>query len=400
MIGNRIEIEDPFVLAVAKPVLQTVQLAFHKAIAHTADPRAFPIPGAPDSLERIILGYVKKRSPEKRRIAVDKTLRVISASPSEREEMFGELARVDLHSAKAIEEQIKTLRIPTPLKWPEGHFNSLRLVNNRLLSVSRPRPVLHRLPENYSEHFRTIQKSVTWYGALRLHELTYVPVVIPGNTLPAIRQRWEVGVAAIQHKHSELGAGTLGSPVGQTTQLSGGGIKQDYEHGSIYWHSETGAYGMRSPIRDKWLSLGAGASFLGYPITDTKTTGVFPGDMPPDKPGLCNYFQNGAIYWSEQTSAYEIHGAILAKWEEVGGEGSYLGYPLTDETTTPDGKGRYNHFEGGSIYWTPDTGAHAITRVIRDKWAFGLGTEFPWLPYYRLHANRWPVRWLYELRRV
>jgi uncharacterized protein with LGFP repeats len=25
-----------------------------------------------------------------------------------------------------------------------------------------------------------------------------------------------------------------------------------------------------------------------------------------------------------------------------------LGYPVTDETGTPDGHGRYNHFQGGT----------------------------------------------------
>ncbi|WP_235840710.1 LGFP repeat-containing protein [Corynebacterium liangguodongii] len=28
---------------------------------------------------------------------------------------------------------------------------------------------------------------------------------------------------------------------------------------------------------------------------------------------------------------------------------------------TPDGIGRYNVFEGGMIYWTPQTGAHPVS---------------------------------------
>ncbi|MBK9317074.1 MAG: hypothetical protein IPM55_22915 [Acidobacteria bacterium] len=35
--------------------------------------------------------------------------------------------------------------------------------------------------------------------------------------------------------------------------------------------------------------------------------------------------------------------------------------------TAPDGTGRYNHFENGSIYWTPNTGAHAVAGAIREK---------------------------------
>jgi hypothetical protein len=43
--------------------------------------------------------------------------------------------------------------------------------------------------------------------------------------------------------------------------------------------------------------------------------------------------------------------------------------PLTDETGTPDGIGRYNHFQGGSIYWTTNTGPMMVRGAIRDVWA-------------------------------
>jgi hypothetical protein len=47
-----------------------------------------------------------------------------------------------------------------------------------------------------------------------------------------------------------------------------------------------------------------------------------------------------------------------------------LGYPTTDEKGTLDGRGRYNQFsKGGAIYWTPQTGAHAIYGEIYNKWA-------------------------------
>jgi len=50
-------------------------------------------------------------------------------------------------------------------------------------------------------------------------------------------------------------------------------------------------------------------------------------------------------------------------------ETGVLGYPVTDERTTPDGTGRYNHLQGGSIYWTASTGAHTVQGAIRDSWA-------------------------------
>jgi uncharacterized protein with LGFP repeats len=31
---------------------------------------------------------------------------------------------------------------------------------------------------------------------------------------------------------------------------------------------------------------------------------------------------------------------------------------VSDEATTPDGTGRFNRFEHGTIEWSPSTGAH------------------------------------------
>src|SRR5207245_1095626 len=108
-------------------------------------------------------------------------------------------------------------------------------------------------------------------------------------------------------------------------------------------------------IREKWAAIGWETSALGYPISDELTT--------PDGVGRYNVFQNGSIYWTPSTGAFEVHGAIRDKWGALGWENG-LGYPVTDELPTPDGTGRFNHFKslrgGGdnSIYWTAATGAH------------------------------------------
>ena len=125
-------------------------------------------------------------------------------------------------------------------------------------------------------------------------------------------------------------------------------------------------------IREKWLALGGATSFLGEPLTNELKT--------PDGIGRYNHFKGGSIYWTPKTGAHEVHGSIRAKWASLGYERSFLGYPLTDETKTPDGIGRYTHFQGGSIYWSPTTGAHEIHGSIKDKWA-SLGYERSSLGY-------------------
>jgi LGFP repeat len=67
--------------------------------------------------------------------------------------------------------------------------------------------------------------------------------------------------------------------------------------------------------------------------------------------------------------AFEVHGDIRAKYQALGGASGPLGLPLTDETVAPDGRGRYNHFEHGSIYWTDRTGPMMVRGTVRDRWA-------------------------------
>jgi hypothetical protein len=64
-----------------------------------------------------------------------------------------------------------------------------------------------------------------------------------------------------------------------------------------------------------------------------------------------------------------VGGAIGQKYTALGGCGSLLGPPITEERGTPDGVGRYNVFEKGSIYWTPQGGAFEVNGKIRDAWA-------------------------------
>ena len=87
--------------------------------------------------------------------------------------------------------------------------------------------------------------------------------------------------------------------------------------------------------------------------------------------GKAEDFTAGRAFWSAATGAHALIGRINARYSEMGGPGSWLGFPLTNEQQTPDGVGRYVKFEHGVIYWTPTHGAHAIPADMFDAW----GTE-------------------------
>jgi hypothetical protein len=116
----------------------------------------------------------------------------------------------------------------------------------------------------------------------------------------------------------------------------------------------------------------AANAYLGNPVTNFLNT--------PNNAGAYRDYQNGSIYYSWSTGAHEVGGAIKAKWLSLGGVS--WGYPTTDETTTPDHLGRYNHF--ASLY-TVQVGTHSV-----QVWA---PEAIDWTPQYGANrvdgANGW-----------
>jgi uncharacterized protein with LGFP repeats len=161
----------------------------------------------------------------------------------------------------------------------------------------------------------------------------------------------------LEVKAASLGSGFLGPPTSEErTSSDGTGTYRHYVQASIFYHHSTGAHEVHGSIRQLYQSLGYEQSFLGYPTTDETTT--------PDGVGKFNEFQGGTIYWHPSTGAHEVHGAIGALYKSLGATTSFLGYPTTDETTTPDGVGKFNEFQGGTIYWHPSTGAFLVYGAI------------------------------------
>ncbi|MET0234837.1 MAG: PQQ-dependent sugar dehydrogenase [Kibdelosporangium sp.] len=150
------------------------------------------------------------------------------------------------------------------------------------------------------------------------------------------------------------------------------GVFNAFERGYFYWSPATGANEVHGMIHDRWATLGAERSLLGFPTTDES--------VAADTVGRYNHFQNGSVYWHPSVGAWEVHGLIRDKWGSLGWETSPLGYPTTNESPTADPAGRFNRFQNGSIYWHPDIGAFAVYGLIEDRWA-GLGWERSYLGY-------------------
>lgn len=61
-------------------------------------------------------------------------------------------------------------------------------------------------------------------------------------------------------------------------------------------------------------------------------------------------------------------GAIYDHWQAIGGMNSPLGAPTSPEDSA-EGDARYVTFARGAMYWSPETGAQPVTGAIYDAWA-------------------------------
>ena len=123
-------------------------------------------------------------------------------------------------------------------------------------------------------------------------------------------------------------------------------------------------------IGDYWNSQGADSGWIGSCSNDENSV---PG-------GRVEAFTGAAVYWGPQTDAHSVKGAIRSYFNSVGASSSFLGLPKVDETGTPTRFGAFNHFQGGSIYWSPASGTHEVHGAIRDAWA-GQSWERDWLGF-------------------
>ncbi|MGU3291410.1 N-acetylmuramoyl-L-alanine amidase [Williamsia sp. M5A3_1d] len=120
-------------------------------------------------------------------------------------------------------------------------------------------------------------------------------------------------------------------------------------------------------IAQKWLSMGGATGALGAPTSAELTT--------PN--GLAKYvdFTNGKIYWSPQTGAQVVQGAIAKAWGAAGYEQSALGLPTGSEDSAISGI-ITQAFQFGSLVFNKSSGV--VVQVIKafiDEFTRSLGTQ-------------------------
>lgn len=167
----------------------------------------------------------------------------------------------------------------------------------------------------------------------------------------------------IRKKYDDMGGPTSYLTWPRSDELGvpdGVGRRNEFVNGFIYWHPEYGAHSVTTHFSFAWARSGWERGEIGYPTSEEHSL--------PDGLGRKQSFSKGHIYGSF-SGIVTIHGAIYDKWKSLGSELGELGYPITDETKTSDGKGRFNRFNNGVIYWSPTTGAYEVAGLMLEAWA-------------------------------
>lgn len=172
---------------------------------------------------------------------------------------------------------------------------------------------------------------------------------------------FELHGAIFQYYKTMAGKKELGylvSDEGNTTKA--GGRKNIFSKGGIYWSPSTGSFPVTGQIYIDYEHLGESA-FIGWPVSAATNINN----------GREQVFQRARMYHKNGTpTAFEVHGAILAKFIATGGVNAW-GYPVTNESDIKNGsviKGKFSDFENCTIYWSSGVGAFEVHGDIRKKY--------------------------------
>ncbi|PRC46303.1 hypothetical protein C6A85_90765, partial [Mycobacterium sp. ITM-2017-0098] len=151
--------------------------------------------------------------------------------------------------------------------------------------------------------------------------------------------------------------GPLGPRSGDVYPV-GAGFAQNFASGKVFFTPETGAHAMQGAILEKYESVGGPAdSDLGFPTIDEG-----PGRAPDSRNTTFSAADNPVIFWTPATGARVVRGPINAAWDKLGGSSGVLGVPAEDETYNASTVSQ--KFTGGEVSY--DSRAKTFTTMPPD----------------------------------
>ena len=178
-------------------------------------------------------------------------------------------------------------------------------------------------------------------------------------------------------------AGGDGGPLGPKdggVYPAGDGFGQNFPGGKIFFTPATGAHIMTGAILDKYMSLGGPADGdLGFPTIDEGA-----GKAANSRNTTFSAPDNPVIFWTPDTGARVVRGALNAAWDKLGGSGGQLGVPSDDESY--HGSVVTQKFTGGELSY--DMKANTFTTVPPELAGQLTGLQVPNDPVSAINAAR------------
>ncbi len=122
------------------------------------------------------------------------------------------------------------------------------------------------------------------------------------------------------------------------------GYRRPFTEGSIYWSERAGAQPIWGIFHEMHTDMGGVKRGLGFPLTYE-----LPAESSPQgTTGVYQHFEGGSLYYSDKYGAYSIQSRIGRCYEHLGATSSLLGFPTSESKFKGIGRS-YQCFEGGLI---------------------------------------------------
>ncbi|MGA5539242.1 LGFP repeat-containing protein [Mycolicibacterium nivoides] len=208
-------------------------------------------------------------------------------------------------------------------------------------------------------------------------------LVVAGLMVPAVASATPESDADAAVTAAWEASGGDGGPLGPRqggVYAAGSGFAQNFAGGKMFFTPATGAHFMQGAILEKYESLGGPAEGdLGFPTIDEGA-----GRAPDSRNSTLSAPDNPVIFWTPSTGARVVRGAINAAWDKLGGSAGVLGVPAEDESF--DGDVNSQKFTGGEISWNRKTKAFTtVPPELADQLA---GLDIPSDPAAAIAAAR------------
>ncbi|OMC39261.1 hypothetical protein A5742_05655 [Mycolicibacterium fortuitum] len=191
--------------------------------------------------------------------------------------------------------------------------------------------------------------ATVWRLAVGLLALVVAALVVPAVASATPESDADAAVTAAWEANGGDG-GPLGPRQGGVYAV-GSGFAQNFAGGKMFFTPATGAHFMQGAILEKYESLGGAADGdMGFPTIDEGA-----GRAADSRNSTLSAPDNPVIFWTPSTGARVVRGAINAAWDKLGGSAGVLGVPADDETF--DGDVVSQKFTGGEISWNRKTKA-------------------------------------------